>query len=373
MISIFHLLASFLPLLLVFLLFLIMPDLTRKDLIFGVRWPKDDCRRPEINTLIRSYRVWSAALGLILFVGIAALSFSLAWTWLVPFGAIVQILLFLGIYQIFHRKAVALKQTLKPMKQRKQVMLSPMEENSIKPGLSLVWFLIPLLACIFSAWLGFQDYERIPDRIAIHYNLFGHADRWVDKSPLSVLFLPLTQLFLLGIMLFVVGIFRKAKRYVDVENPRLSLHYDARFRAHWIQWAFISSLVLQLPFLLSQLQMVRRLTLAAPLFVIMMIIPTLFILVYAVVLAYHTGQGGTRLEPDTDEQEGDLGKTRRDDDRFWKAGLVYINSDDPSIWVEKRFGVGYTVNLGNPRSYAILGGIILLSLGFILLAQWMTQ
>ena len=54
--------------------------------------------------------------------------------------------------------------------------------------------------------------------------------------------------------------------------------------------------------------------------------------------------------------EDDLvpGITDGDDDQYWKAGIFYVNKSDPSIFVEKRFGVGWTVNFGHPISYVIL-------------------
>jgi uncharacterized membrane protein len=72
------------------------------------------------------------------------------------------------------------------------------------------------------------------------------------------------------------------------------------------------------------------------------------ILVYIIVLAVKTGQGGSRIK--TPVKEGGTGNINRDDDRFWKAGLFYFNPDDPSIMVEKRFGVGYTLNFGNRKA-----------------------
>ena len=48
----------------------------------------------------------------------------------------------------------------------------------------------------------------------------------------------------------------------------------------------------------------------------------------------------------------------RDDDRFWKAGLLYINRTDPAIVVTARFGVGWTLNLGNPAAWLIIAVII---------------
>jgi uncharacterized membrane protein len=53
---------------------------------------------------------------------------------------------------------------------------------------------------------------------------------------------------------------------------------------------------------------------------------------------------------------------------FWKAGIFYSNRDDPSLFVRKRLGIGYTLNFGNPWSWAILAVIILLVAAPILLA-----
>jgi uncharacterized membrane protein len=49
------------------------------------------------------------------------------------------------------------------------------------------------------------------------------------------------------------------------------------------------------------------------------------------------------------------------DDR-WIGGIFYLNPQDPALWVEKRLGIGWTLNFGNPASWFILGGILLLAL-----------
>jgi hypothetical protein len=50
--------------------------------------------------------------------------------------------------------------------------------------------------------------------------------------------------------------------------------------------------------------------------------------------------------------------TDRDDDRFWKAGLLYVNHDDPAIVVGARFGVGWMLNFGNPVAWLLLAGFV---------------
>jgi uncharacterized membrane protein len=51
----------------------------------------------------------------------------------------------------------------------------------------------------------------------------------------------------------------------------------------------------------------------------------------------------------------------RPPDEKW-GGLFYSNSDDPSLLVPKRRGIGYTLNFGNPWSWAVLLLIFLLVL-----------
>ncbi len=62
---------------------------------------------------------------------------------------------------------------------------------------------------------------------------------------------------------------------------------------------------------------------------------------------------------------GGTGLVRPDDDRHWRAGMRYVNPADPALFVQKRFGVGWTLNFGNPRApvlpAALLAVAVLLS------------
>jgi uncharacterized membrane protein len=51
------------------------------------------------------------------------------------------------------------------------------------------------------------------------------------------------------------------------------------------------------------------------------------------------------------------------DPRRWR-GVVYLNPDDPRLFVPKRVGVGWTVNFGHPWAWRILAlmlGVLVLS------------
>jgi uncharacterized membrane protein len=83
-------------------------------------------------------------------------------------------------------------------------------------------------------------------------------------------------------------------------------------------------------------------------------------------VAARTGQGGSRLNGNVRGLAPAAG-TDRDDDRFWKAGLLYVNRDDPAIVVGARFGVGWMLNAGNPAAWLIIAGIVAAPAGLALI------
>jgi uncharacterized membrane protein len=69
------------------------------------------------------------------------------------------------------------------------------------------------------------------------------------------------------------------------------------------------------------------------------------------------GQGGQRAVAAAAREEihGDATP-----DHAWKVGgLWYFNPRDPAIWVENRIGPGYGLNMGNPRAWLLIAGLIL--------------
>lgn len=67
-----------------------------------------------------------------------------------------------------------------------------------------------------------------------------------------------------------------------------------------------------------------------------------------------------RSNRERDEGEKETGLAHRDDDKFWRGGLFYINREDRALMVPRRFGLGWTLNLGNPLSAIFLAGLVAL-------------
>lgn len=49
-----------------------------------------------------------------------------------------------------------------------------------------------------------------------------------------------------------------------------------------------------------------------------------------------------------------------DANHYWLAGIIYCNPKNPAWVVRKRFGLGWTLNMGHWISWAILSGALLL-------------
>ena len=54
-------------------------------------------------------------------------------------------------------------------------------------------------------------------------------------------------------------------------------------------------------------------------------------------------------------------------DEAW-SGPFYSNPDDPSVFVPKRYGIGYTLNFGNPWSWVVLILILILAIAPLFLS-----
>ncbi|HHQ47484.1 MAG TPA: DUF1648 domain-containing protein [Acidobacteria bacterium] len=204
-----------------------------------------------------------------------------------------------------------------------------------------------LLLLATAGWLALS-WERIPARFPVHWNASGVADAVMSRSPAAV-FGPLVSSGLACLFLLVVAavVVRWSRRIAASDGAAAA---EGRFRrlvllvvlgAEYLV-AATASLTASLPLLGPQAE---RWT------VPVVLGTTLVFVVVAVAAAVRMGQGGSRLPDGAAATDGT-------EDRYWKLGLLYVNPDDPAIFVEKRFGIGYTVNFGNRWAWLILAAIV---------------
>lgn len=231
-------------------------------------------------------------------------------------------------------------------------------DASVPQPLPLAWELIHVIVVIGLAAFALLAYDRLPDQIPLHAGFDGTVDSYAEKS-LGVVMYPVVISAFIGLVFAFAhwGIVR-AKRPVDPAAPVSSaLAYGQFARIQSIVMLIGGATVNICTGVMFFLSATGALSLGSA-GAIVTIAAVVFV-VAEIVVALRLGQAGGRVAAELRTSD----EVARDDDRFWKLGSFYVNRDDPSIFVPKRFGVGWTVNLGRGAGWALLIGIILLAVG----------
>jgi len=190
-----------------------------------------------------------------------------------------------------------------------------------------------------SAYL-LANWDSIPARFPIHWDFNGNANGWRDRSPMGV-FGPVLIAFLLLVLIGGVGAFTRA----GVQRAPTGSGLERRNRAILgvlvlVMWtmAIMFSLAALTPLIVQNGQF------PIPAFVLLLI--PLGVVAASIwwVARASTEADGLPADPTPDE--------------CWKWGLFYYNPNDTSLIVEKRFGIGHTLNFAHWQSWALLAALL---------------
>jgi uncharacterized membrane protein len=315
-----------------------IPRLTRPDLYFAVTVPPGFRDEPEAKLILGQYRrelILVSILALIVFIaGIALLGIGFA-----PAGPMIQSVAgFIAFYRARNR---VMPSAVQPTMIR-EAELQPY--NRIIPGGWIAaagpFVLLVVVVCASYFW--------------IHGSLLVRLSAHPSASParsLIVYFLSMTVV-LAGLSVTLYGLAHWVRpvysggpgRAREVRFRRtvaaivLGAEYYVTLQASWIilvprHQGLISLGLLPLGFV--------------------------FVLVVIVVLA-RLGQGGSRLATArASSTPSAVPVGDRTLDRYWKLGIFYFNPDDSAIFVEKRFGLGYSLNFARPTTWFIMALLLL--------------
>lgn len=269
------------------------------------------------------------------------------------------------IYLTFHKEMKAIKKNANWAKERKEHLVIDTAFRNQKNTYSNGWFLLSFIFIGVTLFITFFQYDQFPDKIPMQYNFSGDITNWAKKSIKTVLLLPFMQLFLLVLFMFINLMIGRSKQQISVENPEKSAQQSYIFRRRFSLFMIVNGTVLVLLFAIIQLSFMYPID--SKVVAIAAIGVSGLIVIGATMLAFSTGQGGSRVKIGKDKS-GDV--IDRDDDRYWKLGQFYVNKQNPALFLEKRFGVGWTVNFAHPIVWIIFIGLIVVSVGIpILLAM----
>lgn len=348
-----------LTILLVVLIQAFVEKFSRKGMVLGVGFSDENLDREEIQSIGRFY-TWST-------LGFGVFTIGLMWiltgVFLEDIG--LQSLVLLALIFLNFTPLIYWNHRLKKLKadwgdsvdERILIETSYTKERFNLKGNGLGLYLIPLLIVILGTVYIFHNYQAIPDPVPVHMDFFGRVDGYRPKGFWSVYFLPLTNFFLLGVIFLANLAYLMTRQRLEPGRREESLIGILRARRIWTGLHFLSALAL-----VASLQYMGYLMLFSnkkvhPEVMWLSLLPSILIVIAVLVLGRRVGMAGEKLS------SGQERRAEGSEENWYLGATIYYNPDDPAIFVNKRIGIGTTVNLGSAWGKLILGGILLVSIG----------
>ena len=267
------------------------------------------------------------------------------------------------IYLKFNNDVKKLKSNKNWFKNKKQVIAIDTEFSSENPNKSLIspwWFLIHILIILITIFINIKAYPNLPNKVATHWDFNGNINRYENKSTFLIYQMPLIELFMNNIFFLCYKIIGWSKKQINAYNPEESKIRNKLFRHISSIYITFTSIGMTILLSLIDFQIMNIISISNNTLLYFSLIFTLLIVVITIVLGLKVGQGGSKLKLKyTNENKNDF--INKDDDDHWILGnTVYYNKEDPSLFIEKRFGIGWTINAGRPLGLAIYIVTILL-------------
>jgi len=357
----------------------ILPVLTRKSFLFGVKIPLEEQNCPEAKNLKKRY-VAVCLIGSMVICVLMALQFII-----IPDMTLILMLYFPFLFVAVQMAAFipnwkkAGKLKAEKNWQVTESVFAETRSSHSRGNLSdlpWAWYIAGILLIVISVIVTLVKYPALPDMIPTHFDANMEPDAWSEKNIFTVMIMPLLNL---GTMLFMwlVGVmFVRAKLQIDPQNPALSFTQHRIYRrrmGHSIGFLTLG--------MIAGMTLIGFLSIFPDLKIIPFWLVMTFMLLPCVPLiavSVQSGQGGCRIKPKeiTETAAGvhlnpAISGTASDrgDDKYWAVGMFYHNPDDPAYLVEDRFGN----NLGfNYSRLPVKIGVAILALSVIALYVWST-
>lgn len=329
-------------------------NVSKKDIFLGIRIPESERDNYELKSLGKRYIYANLSIGIptiiIFSMIICKFVYPLLFVLLIFAFIIVDFL----IYYRYNRMVAKLKNEKGWLKTKKQFVVvdtnfTKEDHNKIMP--SAWWFSISFLIIAVCVIVNIIYYPKLPYKFATHWDINGKPNGYSIKSYRSIFSMPLVQLFMVAVMFFSYKTIGWSKKEINPNAPEESKIRNLKFRRIWGIYIIIINYVFLLSFVISDLQTMQIISPDMRMIFPFTLIISFGITVVSIIISIKVGQGGSKLKIKSENKVDSVDV--RDDDRFWKLGnTIYYNKDDPSVFVEKRFGIGWTVNAGT------IGGMV---------------
>jgi uncharacterized membrane protein len=312
------------------------PALSARSVRFGVRVPDDRIEDPVVRRETARFRttmlvsgvvIALVGVGLILTAGIA----------LLPAAVLAILVVWYLLYLRANRVVTAAKREQNWYEGVRQGVTVDMSLRSDPPRFPWEWLLLPVLVVAATVVVGVFRYPDLPDTLPVHFS-GGTADRFASKTVGSAFQVVFIQAALTAILCVVGVLVFRGPADVDPARPTASAHAHRKFVTRLGKTLIVLATLVDIGLFAAAWTMWN----ASPNSGFLPPLTIGPVAVGVVILVVIVVRRNRDREPDEH-----TGLAHRDDDDNWIGGVLYRNPDDPSWFVARRFGVGWTVNVGN--------------------------
>ena len=313
------------------------PWLTRGREAFAVSVPETAQADPRIQ---RMRRVFLASV-LAISAASAVATFALSSTFPLAMAAVVCVPVAAGfaLMLVFRARVRAIKRAegWETRTARLSAVAGAAEASAPRP-LPLAWDLLYVPVILATLALTIALYPSMPDPVPVHFDAAGAVDDWMAKGWQVVAMPVAVQAFMALCLTASHWQILRSRRPASPEHPVASaIAYGAFARAQSAA-LLVTGLVITMSIAIMPLAFAGVVSSDQSLVALVVIIIGAILPNLAVSLVY--GQAGSRLlRRMTASSALDY-----DDDERWHLGVFYVNREDPSVVVPRRFGVGWAMN-----------------------------
>ncbi len=332
---------------------------SKRGYILGVRFAEGFEKDEKVRKIVKDYKTLTILLGIglgLFIVGLSYLTENLILT---------NVLYVLSIFinylpLVFANKKLKVLGKNQKLDKRKFVSLDYSKAKIFNKKEFFGLYLGLLLIVIIFAIKIHLDYENYPAKLIMHMNSRGEIDRMAYKSYLSIQSPTIVSFLMLAVMFLSNLSQLLSKMRISPDMPEESLDRILETRRIWTYYFVTSSFLL---IVLFQVGISSFMKTGDDLIVKVLGIITIgFSVGGSLLIGRFRSVDGSALN-----KTGKYGY-EEEDDKWILGGLIYYNPDDPAIFVEKRVGVGSTMNFANTWVKLLFVLVLLFPfvLGFVL-------
>jgi uncharacterized membrane protein len=347
------------------------PAVTKPTVQFGVRIPPERTGATVIGDQRRAYFLRTAVIGVCCTV-LAVLLAVHGSRWPPMLIVPIEVAADIGCLLAARRKVAAVKRDERWFAGLRQTVVADMSWHADPPRFPVRWLAPALAVTAATVVIGVLRYPELPGRLTDGFGAWAAPGHRVPKTPVTAFAIVFAQLWVTALWTAMMLVIYRSRPDIDAADPAASVRRYRRFLATCTRGMLALVTLIDLSLLLTSLRnwQVYRLSGAGTALPLLPYAVGLLIVMAAVL---RSGQGGFRLAVGGTDRSGTAdpgrraGLADRDDDRFWKGGLIYLNRDDPALMVTARFGVGWTFNLANPAAWLLITAIVAVPAGLVVI------